>query len=194
MANHQPFLKGPHGTSLIGQLTSMGIAAIIIAILGGMFIVLMRTYFTFRGQADLITEASTIADRINASANPAIAIEPSRLVGVTTYTTDSDTLVLKLGAVDASSNLIANTYDYVIITPDSADPTRLLEITDANSASVRNSLTKEITSNLRTIGFTYRDAAPSTSNQVGAGLTLEHDVGFTTVHHTLHTYAKLRNT
>lgn len=185
------------GDSLIETMVSIFILVIIIGIVFEMYLVYLQDYYLYDTRARLVQVASDIATRVNQDANSATAIESSWNVAWkgTTYTSNTETLVLKTVSIDASGNPIAGQYDHIIITPNATDSTKLSEIVDANTpgGSKRTNIEKTLGSSLVEFILSYQNADPATSSDVGLTVTVSKILQKTTVTHTLQTYAKLRN-
>jgi prepilin-type N-terminal cleavage/methylation domain-containing protein len=96
------------------------------------------------------------------------AILASRTIDGTTYTTGGSTVVLQLPSYDSATNLIPNTYDYLVY---SASGTDLHQITEAAVNSERDSGTKLLTGSLESFNLTYNNGDPTLASQVGVDLT-----------------------
>lgn len=179
--------------SLVESLVTVFIVAIVLGIMSAMFILLLRSYSTSVAQADLVLSASKMSDVVTKRANQAFDIEPSHSVGGIPYTSDTLTVIFKIASTDSTGSPIPGTFDYSIITADPAGTTHIIEILDANLASSRKSITYLLGEAIMSYHFTYRDADPATSNELFFGVTVAKKIRSSTLTHTLHTYAKLRN-
>lgn len=188
-----PGRRHPQGTSLAESVVTIFLIGVLTSILAGMFILLLRSYYYYSTRSQLIAEASSMIQRIGNNFVSAYGVEPTRAIGVTTYSSDDDSVILKLASIDASGNPISNTFDYLVVSRDPAAPEHLLETTDANAASARSSGTKLFGEHLADIAVLYKDGSPATSNEVLLAVTVSKMVNGTTLSYTLHTHAKLRN-
>lgn len=188
------FRRFRRGDSLVEMLVTVFIIALVMSILAEMFLTILRSYTYYDTQGRLVTRASDMAQRLTTYANEAVGIEASRTIAGATYTSDQNTVVLKISSVDAAGNIIANTFDYVAITADPNNNTRLLEITDADATSKRLDISKLFGDTVGEYMFAYQNADPATSHDIFFMVTTQQKAGSTTVHHTIHAYAKLRNT
>lgn len=80
-----------------------------------------------------------------------------------TYTSSATSLVLQLPSIDSSGNAIANTYDYAVFYVVGTNAYRLIEI---NALSKRTAGTKQLSSTMSALGFTYNDADFAKVNMV----------------------------
>lgn len=186
-------LLARRGLSLVEVVNSIAASTIVIIVTTGVFLLLLRTYFLYSARTVLTTEASTVVQRYSDLVQGAVEVEASASVLGATYTTDKDTLVLRVNAVDASAETIIGAYDHIVLTIDEGNATRMLEVVDADAQSTRSDVTKTLSGNVYDLTFTYENSAPSTTAAVFASLTLKENVQTTSVYYTLDAYAKLRN-
>lgn len=186
-------IKNRQGFTLTDLLITMGILALISVMLGSIFISINRSMRENRLRQELILEASRIAKRISDTIIPASSIESSKSLLGQPYLTGSTTVVLELLAIDETGAIIPNTFDYMAITLDSSDTSKLLRITDADAGSSREDRTEVLGSHIDFLTFTYKDTDPTTSNEVSASFTISDITGTKTITHTLQTHASLRN-
>lgn len=73
------------------------------------------------------------------------------------FTTDSNTLVIKLPAVDSAGNVINSVYDFAVIDSDSGNPKILRKQIFKDNQSYRKTENKVLTTNLKSISFSYLD-------------------------------------
>lgn len=137
-------------------------AALIVGVLL-VAIMLSNSSFFYR-QSALIDEGLSLNDamqEIDKNTRQAVALPLSLVEGGTTYTADSDTLILKLPAL-ASSEVITDVYDYTVVNkdPSQSNILRLLVFPDVNS--LRKSQSLVLTKSLGGITFSYLDNAEST--------------------------------
>lgn len=185
------------GDTLIETLVAIFILVLIVGVVFQMYLVYTQDFYFYDTRARLVQLASDTAMELNRAANSATAIESSWNVawkGVT-YTSNAGTVVLKTASIDAAGNPIAGQFDHFILTAQAGDTTKISEIVDANTVggSKRANSEKTIGSSVGEYVFTYQNADPATSPNVGLSITTTKALEKTTVTHTLHTYAKLRN-
>lgn len=98
-------------------------------------------------------------------------VQAYRTVNGTTYTTDSDTLVLEMPALGSDGNFIASTYDYVVYNLSNGS---LYEITDFASNSVRDHVgTKLLADQVQSLTFTYDTGDPTQAKNVSIDLQVK---------------------
>ncbi|MFC1687310.1 type II secretion system protein [Patescibacteria group bacterium] len=181
------------GFTLTDLLVTLGILAVISVLLGSIYISLGRTIRESRLRQDLIIEASRIAKRINDTIIPSVNIKSSKSLLGQPYLTGSTTVVLELLSIDETGEIIPGTFDYIALTLDSSDTSKLLRITDADDNSARDDRSEIIGSHFDDLTFTYRETDPTNSKDVSASFTISDITGDKTITHTLQTHATLRN-
>lgn len=184
----------PAGVTLIETMVSLFIFAIIVSVLGSMFVELLNTYSRYSAKTELAAASATSADRIADAIRLALSVEASHEVDATTYTTDADTLVLKLSAINGIGEPIFGTFDYVIFTPDEeANTARLIEIIDADPASSRKDQTVLLLDALQNITFIYSNVDATLSSELAFEIRQQRIASRSPIRYTSFTYAKLRN-
>jgi prepilin-type N-terminal cleavage/methylation domain-containing protein len=99
--------------------------------------------------------ASAMMREIESLALPARAVLQTHAFSGQTYTSSSAVLVLEIPSIDGSGNVVASTYDYAAFYVTGTNAYRLLE---ANASSARASNTKQLSSTVSALTFTYNDA------------------------------------
>ncbi len=92
-----------------------------------------------------------------------ITLESSRTISGTTYTTDADTVIVKIPSVDSSGNVIASTYDYVAYNLSNGSVTQVIE---AGSGTVRTAGSKLLAENVQSFSLTYDNATAALATYV----------------------------
>ncbi len=98
--------------------------------------------------------ASMIMSEVQSATLQADHVVASRALNGTTYSSDASTLVLELPAINSSGNIISGVYDYVAFY---ASGTSMYRIISPGTGSVRLSGTKQLSSALNALTFTYDD-------------------------------------
>lgn len=96
--------------------------------------------------------ASAVMREIESLVVPAHAVLQTHTFSGSTRTSSSTALVLEVPSYDSSGNVIANTYDYAAFYVTGTNAYRLLE---ANASSKRVSGTKQLSSTVSALTFTY---------------------------------------
>ena len=94
----------------------------------------------------------TAFNEINKYVLQSYRVLASQEVNSTFYASDINTMVLQIPAVNNSGDIIANTYDYAVFDLDGAE---LKQIVQANAASSRLSLDRQLSDNVTSLVFSY---------------------------------------
>lgn len=78
--------------------------------------------------------------------------------GVAQYTGDSNTLILKLPAIDANGNVLEAVFDYAVVEPDIATPAILRLRIFKDNLSYRKTENKVLSTSLESFSVSYLDA------------------------------------
>lgn len=151
-------MKNLKGWSLLEVLISVTIAAVA----GGLIINLMvssnKLFFDQSAQIShglsLNQAKLEITDLIKSCAGIVTQYPPS---GMAQYTTDSNTLVIKLPAISSGGDVIESVYDYAVIEADTAKPTVLRKQIFKDTGSYRNPENKVLSTSLANLYFNYLD-------------------------------------
>ncbi len=115
--------------------------------------------------------------------------------GSAIYTSGSSILILKLGSIDSSGNLIDNVFDYVVYY---VSQNKLYIKIYPGTGSSRQAVNKILADNVDALNFTYLDAtnlavSPSSATKVIMRLTLRQKAGTTYEINIATSEANLRN-
>lgn len=151
-------MKNLKGWSLLEVLISVTIAAVA----GGLIINLMvssnKLFFDQSAQIShglsLNQAKLEITDLIKSCAG---IVTQYPVSGVAQYTTDSNTLVIKLPAISSGGDVIESVYDYAVIEADTAKPTVLRKQIFKSTGSYRNPENKVLSTSLANLYFNYLD-------------------------------------
>lgn len=121
------------------------------------------------------------ASNINDLVKNASAIAATNLIGSPTYTTNSSTLVLSLPSLDASGNIISDTFDYAVITKDT-NPQVLKKIVFKSPSSTRRVENIVLAGKLDSVVFSYLDdngntVSPTAATKVNYTINLKQKIG-----------------
>ena len=177
-------MNSAKGWSLIEVLIAVSVAAVA----GGLLINLMvssnKLFFDQSAQishglslnqtifeiTDLIKSSSGIATQYPAQGSPQ-------------YVSDSNTLVIKLPAIDGTGSVIDSVFDYAVIEADAAKPAILRKQIFKDNSSTRNAENKVLSTALSSVAFSYLDVnngtvTPDQSVRVGFTIYLSTASGF----------------
>lgn len=185
------------GLSLMEILVAMAIATAVGGLL--LVIVLNSTGVYYKESSKLQEGVNTndIQASIRESIKNASAISASYVFGGTTYTSNPTQIVFKVPAIDASNNIISNTFDYFVYFLDT-NKLRLKTFPDFQSS--RKAQDQIFSTILDSLNFQYFNSAtppievsPSSASKVRITLTLKQKSGSNFEIHTATSEANLRN-
>lgn len=163
-----------HSHSLRTGFTLIEVVAII-AITSLMLGGLVNMYLAFQNLYGLELAYSNTAGSASQTLNllrPTIAVADkvvsSRTISGTSYTTNTTTVILELPSIDAGGAVINNSKDYVVVTLSGKN---LLMITSSASGSARASGTKQLSSAVQTLSFSYDNTDPTLATGVSIDLS-----------------------
>lgn len=104
-------------------------------------------------------------------------------LGIPQYTTDSNTLVVKLPALTANGDIIDSVYDYAVIEADPVNPAILRKQIFKDNQSFRKTENKVLSTSLSSLTFNYLDisnnaTSPAQSVRVSFEIKLSTKSGF----------------
>ena len=186
------------GYTLFEVLIFAALAGVIGIVLS---IVMVNSNQLFITQSNKINQGvginSALSD-INEAIRNAAFIATGYPVASPTYTTSASTLVLAIPSIDASGNIISSTYDYYVVTKDSANPKilRLLMFKDPSSSRSNNN--KVLLTDLKVVQFTYLDkdsnsVSPNSAVKVNIVLNSQVDSGILSKQTSGSAQTRLRN-
>ena len=155
-----------NGFTLIEVLVVTGIVAVLSVFAAGIFIANNRFYLNQSAEIQAVVGTWQSGDRINEYGRTAAAFVASRIYNSTTYTTGAETVIFQIPSINASQQIIASTYDYVYITKDLSNISRLILIVEPNAASARLARSVELTNKLSVVSFTYDNGSPSQASNM----------------------------
>lgn len=140
-----------------------GFTLLEVVIVLAMFVVMMSLLITFfikyntsflfdRAVVMTGSSAGIVMQEVVTSTLQSDQVLYSHVFSGTAYITGTSTLVLELPAVDASGNVISNTYDYIAIYTSGSTVYRIIS---ADASSSRRSGTKILSTTLQSLTFTY---------------------------------------
>lgn len=150
--------RPPHGISLIELMVAMAVMSVMLLIVSQIFI---ADYNLVQGQVahtDTVVGTMLATRAISTMARGAVGVMATQTINGTSYTSSTSTLVLKLPAINATGDVINNTYDYVAFARDGSSPTKIFADVQAASGSARISLRRLITAYNSQLAFRYNAA------------------------------------
>lgn len=146
-----------------------------------------QIYHTQNMELDVTGDARSTLDSIDSYVRMADMLVSSQ----GSYTLGTQTLILKIPAINGSSQIIPATFDYVVY---NLSGTNLDRITIPDAASSRSNVTKRVASTVSSLVFSYDNANPSLVENVTTSLTTQESYpGILTKSITISSKSKLRN-
>ncbi len=144
--------KGGQAFTLVETVIVVAIGAILMVALSYLILNFNAISSYEQLSATSSGSASTFLRELESLTLPADAVLAQHAFANATYTSTSTSLVLEIPSIDSSGNVIANTYDYAAFYVTGTNAYRLLE---ANALSARASGTKQLSSTVSALTFTY---------------------------------------
>lgn len=148
--------------SRIGRAFTLIETVIVIGLTAIMMTVLSLLIYTFNTSSSYeqtsmqsSVSASAIMREIESLTLPADAVLGAHAFPGGTYTSTTTSLVLEIPSIDSSGNIIAGAHDYAAFYSVGTNAYRLLQ---SNASSKRGSGTKQLSSTVSALTFTYSDA------------------------------------
>lgn len=159
-------MREQRGFTLAEVLVVIGLIGILSVFAVGIFFSNNQFYLTQSGEINSIISTRLVSDRINEYGRAATAVIGSHVFGPTTYTTGLETVIFRIPAINGSGGIISGTDDYVVVSKDLSNSSRLILVLEPNAASVRKSRDILLTDKLNSVSFTYDDADPTLAKNV----------------------------
>lgn len=157
------------GFTLFEVLIASTISALIGAILVG---ILVQNNGIFVNQSTRINQSiglNDATDMIKTDIRLSSNVASGYPAASPTYTSSSSTLVLAIPSIDSSGNIISNTFDYIVITQDSAKPQVLRELTFPDAQSSRKNTNRVLLASLSKVTFLFFDKNGNSTSPTSAG-------------------------
>lgn len=156
--------------TLIELLISIALISIISVILTTLII--RYGIFYERQNVDIAANLDNrfILDDISAQVRQAAKIATSVTIDGQTFATSQTTIVLKLPALDQNGQTMQNIFDYVIFWQDSQDLKNFRKKIVPDLQSTRKVVSQILTSNLKSVVFSYNNPDPTQASTVTATL------------------------
>lgn len=150
------------GLTLIEVLLAMGLSLIIAGVVGAVFFDSWKAQIGQEAYTELQQKSRQAVDEISSQVQTASGVVASVTSGSTTYTTNANTVVLKMPSLDVNNNILSGT-DYIVFRRRPAATNNLERIVIADAASSRTSLRTPLILNDRTttLEFQYYNLAGS---------------------------------
>jgi hypothetical protein len=155
------------GLTLIEVVISIGIGIVLMITLLNLFDWHQKIYTQQVATVRATGAARTILYNMSQDVAQANSVEASHVFGSTTYTSGTNTVVLKLPAVNSSGSVISAVYDYVAYYLSNG---KVYQVNDPGTGSIRLRNAKLMGENVQTFALTYNTATPATASIVSIDL------------------------
>jgi len=163
-------LHDARGVSVMETISVIGIMTMILVMVAQMFSSGYNIYFLQGARIDAEVGAVLATRAISEATRGAMEVEASSVINGTTYTSDGDTLVLKLPSVNSSNDIIAGSFDHMAVFIDPSNSKLVKTATQIATNSKRPSGTRLITGSNLTLAFHYNEPTITDSTRVQAYL------------------------
>lgn len=144
------------GFTFIETLITVALFAVLVLAVTQLYTVYGRI-ISFQGSSlNISLGASGVVDAVRTAGLQADHVVASHTFSGVAYNSGTTTAIFELPAIDASGTILTNTYDYIGIY---ASSTNVYRIIDAASGSARVSGTKQLTSALNALSFSYDNSS-----------------------------------
>lgn len=186
-------IRDARGFTVMEAVSVLGIMTMVLVMVSEMFASGYNIYILQSARIGAEVGAVFAARAVSEATRDAMAVEASSTINGTLYTSDADTLVLKLPSIDSSNNVIAASYDYIAIFNDPSDSTLVKRATQITGASKRPTGTKLITTSNSVLRFRYNEPVITDSTRVQLYLKNVQTARATTINARAWTAIYLRN-
>jgi prepilin-type N-terminal cleavage/methylation domain-containing protein len=159
-------MHAPKGLTLLEVMVSMGIASVVFAILGGIFLAQGRFFAIQDAVSETQVHAFRAVDATGLFMNSAKRVMASQNINGTAYSTTSTMVVLELPSITASGGLIGNTFDYVAIGLESATSTLFVYDLQAGAGSDRQPGKFTMAQFVDKVIFRYNTVTPADASSI----------------------------
>lgn len=182
--------KNKRGFSIIELIF---VSAILIFVLGA-FAVLYANFSKFynRQQAEIEmgNSARETAKELQSAVLQASQIVSSHDFSGTAYSTDADTVVLKIPSIDGSGDIVSGNFDYIVFYLTGKNLYRLVE---ADATSIRSSGRNQISDAVSGLVYTYNNPNLELASKIDVSLQMQTIAGGQTIFYNLNQEIYLRN-
>jgi type II secretory pathway pseudopilin PulG len=182
--------KNRKGFSFIEAIVSIAIFIFILLALVLVYDNYSKVYNYQEAVFNLAASARATANEMQNAALQADHIVASHSFSGTTYTTDQDTLVLEIPSIDSQGDIVSGKYDYVVFYITGSNLYKRLE---ADAASSRASVTRQLSENIESVAFTYNNADLSLASKITADIHMQKMTRRQTVSYELEQDIYIRN-
>lgn len=182
--------KNKYGFTLVETIIVVALFVIMTTILVNFYLNFSQNFSYLQANVDVSETSGMVVSAVAGAASQADLILSSHTFSSTTYTTSSSTLVLELPSVDSYGTIITGSHDYVVFYTNGSS---VYQVTQPAAGSVRTARTKQLSSNLSSLTFTYDNASLSLAQKVDVDVQTQKSVGTQSLSSHLHQQIYLRN-
>lgn len=166
------------GFTILEIIIVLAIALVCFLIILGMYISQSQLYTSESDISELQTINSIAQETISGTIEQGMEIVGSQTINGTAYASDSNTIIVKLPAYNASKQIISNIYDYIAFDFNNAD-SKIISNTETGAGSARISGEKTIASFVGALNFRYNDNVWANVSEVEMTLVTKKEINGT---------------
>lgn len=183
----------PRGLTLVEMLVTVAILIIAAGFFNAIFINHNRLYDAEKVRVEAGTAHARTLRAVSQKIREAKGVLSAGVYGGTSFTSDNDTLVLEVPAVDTNDVLLVNKFDVFIFSLDASNPVKLFRHVSPAAGSVRRDAKGVLNEYVKSLNITYDTAQASDAKVVTVALTTERSERGKTATFTDSVTVKLRN-
>lgn len=162
--------KNQYGFTLLETIIATSIFVVVALVVGTLFIYHTQIYKSQEKISSFKLQKSLFSKHLRTIGESAKAVSASYNIGGNLRTSASSTIVFQVPAIDASGDIIENTYDYIALYREGAN---LFMETEADPASQRKDIKQKVADSVDTLFFRYDSPVPASSNSLNGYLYLK---------------------
>lgn len=144
--------------TLLELILVIALVSIIMVLLTTVFLSQSKTFNTQKSQIEVEVSNRFALDEMTSKLRESTGLLSQAVVDGQTYTTNDQTVVAQIPAVDASSEIIFGKFDTLIYTLNSSNPKQLLKILSPDLASSRTKQRVVLANDVSSLQFSYNNA------------------------------------
>jgi prepilin-type N-terminal cleavage/methylation domain-containing protein len=164
------------GFTLLEIIIVLTIALVCFLIILGMYISQSQLYASESDISELQTVGSITQETIAGTIEQGMEIMESRTINSVAYASDSNTIIIKLPAYNASKQIITGVYDYIAFNFD-AENSKIISDTETGTGSARIAGQKTIANFVSALNFRYNDNIWTNVSEVEITLAVKKETG-----------------
>jgi prepilin-type N-terminal cleavage/methylation domain-containing protein len=164
------------GFTLLEIIIVLAIALVCFLVILGMYISQSQLFTNESNIAELQTINSIAQETLSGTIEQGMEIIESRTINGTAYASDSDTIIIKLPAYNASKTIINGIYDYIAFNFDTVN-SKIISNTETGTGSARISGEKTVANFVSALNFRYNSNVWTSVNEVEMTLATKKEIG-----------------